>query len=206
MARAKIMLSPTERQLVVDAGWILTKNAVIEKVYALFGQTSAEYGLLLDRHPKLKTDAGPRSPKISKGEQYEGLPWVMLDHPRNFSGQDAFAIRSFFWWGNFCSITLQLSGAYLRQYSENVNRYLAQYPGDWLVCTGEDAWEHHLRADRYVPATTQTVRQELPFLKIAKKIPLQEWDRLPDFFCKGFEEILVMLEGSADLHTATGRH
>ena len=33
------------------------------------------------------------SPKISKGENYKGLPYVMLDYPRCFGKTDIFAIR-----------------------------------------------------------------------------------------------------------------
>jgi hypothetical protein len=192
MARAKITLSPTERQLVTDAGWILTKNAVIGKVYDLFGGLSDDYTLLLEKHGIPAEDTGPRSPKISKGEQYEGLPWVMLDHPRNFSGSNAFAIRSFFWWGHFCSITWHLAGTYLEKYAGRVQEYLADNPGEWLVCTGEDAWEHHLRNSR-PPAEAMIQWNEMSFLRISKKISLDEWDMLPEFFCNSYEEILRMI-------------
>ena len=97
MTSTKVTLSPKELELVNDTGWILTKNAIIAKVYALFGQLSEQYGTALEQHPYLlQGETSFRSPKIAKGEQYEGLPWVMLDHPRCFTGSDTFAIRSFF--------------------------------------------------------------------------------------------------------------
>jgi hypothetical protein len=88
MSPAKVTLSPKELELVNNADWILTKNAVIGKVYELFGQLSEYIVAELAKHPSL-TEQGIdfRSPKISKGEQYEGLPWVMLDHPRHFTNE-----------------------------------------------------------------------------------------------------------------------
>jgi hypothetical protein len=124
MMRTKVTLSPKELELVNNAGWILTKNAIIQKVYLMFGGLSEAYRAAIEKDAHITIeDIGPRSPKISKGEQYEGLPWVMLDYPRNFSGQDAFGIRSFFWWGNFCSITLQLSGRFQEKYAPAIEYY-----------------------------------------------------------------------------------
>ena len=77
--KAKVSLSAFEYQLVTDESFILTKNTIIQKVYTLFGNLSDDYHALLLRIPDSP------SPKISKGENYKGLPYVMLDHPRIFS-------------------------------------------------------------------------------------------------------------------------
>ena len=60
------------------------------------------------------------SPKISKGENYKGLPWLVLDYPRYFNKEDIFAIRTLFWWGNFFSITLHISGKYKMRYEKKI--------------------------------------------------------------------------------------
>src|SRR5688572_20484305 len=108
-----VKLSKEELGMVTDAGLILTKNRIIQKVYDLFGEVSMVYQQQHDRFP---VEVVAVSPKISRGENYRGLPWVMLDYPRRFSQADVFAIRSFFWWGGFFSFTLQLKGSYLHQY------------------------------------------------------------------------------------------
>ena len=94
---AKVQLSAEEMRLVRDAAWILTKNSVMGKVVAMFGELSG----------------GWKEPKISKGENYKGLPWVMLDYPRVFGKEDVYAIRTFFLWGHAFSITLHLKGCLL---------------------------------------------------------------------------------------------
>jgi hypothetical protein len=202
MSPAKLMLSPKELELVNDPGWILTKNAIIEKVYALFGGLNESYGKILGSNDLMaKDNGGFRSPKITKGEQYENLPWVMLDHPRCFDGENVLAIRSFFWWGNFCSITLLLSGSYRKKYEAAVQQYFSgkridsKDDGDWFICVNEDPWQHHFRKNNYQPIT-EWGNQDfagLPFIKLGKKISLQEWDNLNHFFEENYTEILKML-------------
>lgn len=193
MQRTKIVLSPEERQLVADAGVILTKNAVIGKVCALFGVLSAEYSELLQQFPALIADAGARSPKISKGEQYLGFPWVMLDQPRNFEGENSFAIRSFFWWGHYCSITLHLSGTFHKKYGAAVMEKIKSADG-WQIGVGEDAWQHHHGEDNYHLVSQFTGdTMQLPFLKISKQFALEEWDRLDELYISAYRQILEWL-------------
>lgn len=199
MSPAKVTLSPKELELVNDAGWILTKNTVIQKVYTLFGNLSEAYKTILENNPSIINNGIDfRSPKISKGEQYEGLPWVMLDHPRYFAGDDVFAIRTFFWWGNFCSITLQLSGSFQKRYAGAVQKYIDKMGGDnagWYICINKDPWQHHFRHDNYLPLIEWKNRSValLPFIKLAKKTGLQDWDNLEKFFEDTCIEMLGML-------------
>jgi hypothetical protein len=203
MSKAKVRLSAKEQELVVNADWILTKNAIIQKVNAFFGEVCETYQGLVANHPALANDpAFAIGPKISKGDQYEGLPWVMLDYPRVFSVKDVFAVRTFFWWGNQMSITLQLQGKYQQFYGNVIQQYFflragnphAQYP--WYVCINpEDPWQHHFREDNYVPAAQfpPAAFAQLPFIKLAKKIPLEEWDDMEFFLQETFKDILLLL-------------
>ena len=104
-------ISADEQALVANSDWIFAKNAIMAKAIALFGGLS---GRLLEEWQK---NDWPREllrtpPKISKGENYKGLPWVVLDYPRLFGREDVFAIRTLFWWGNYFSVTLHLKGIY----------------------------------------------------------------------------------------------
>ena len=203
MSSAKVTLSPEEQELVANTDWILTKNRVIQKVYALFGDVAEAYRrqiqtqVLFDQEQVLT-----RSPKISKGEQYEGLPWVMLDYPRHYLTTDSFGIRTFFWWGNGFSITLQLSGKYLQQYAEQVQQYLADsnISAGWLIGVGADPWQHHFREDNYQPYANRGKQAltELWFIKLTKRFPLSQWDNMETLLEKSFMEILQMLLTGAE--------
>ena len=186
---ANVKLSKDEFELVTSAQFILTKNAIIKKVYELFGDLSQEYMNIADIG--LPQEVLSISPKIAKGENYRELPWVMLDYPRNFSQQNVFAIRSFFWWGNFFSITLQVQGFYKEAYQSMIMKNFSN--GWWYCINANDAWQHHFEETNYKKFDPEIDINKLPFIKLAKKIPLQEWDNAFDFYLDSFKEIVGLL-------------
>jgi hypothetical protein len=113
---AKIALSEKELELVCSTDWILTKHSVIEKVYRLFGSLALSMqGFVEENKTILPAIVSASNPKISRGENYLKFPYVMLDYPRHFTKEDSLAIRTLFWWGNFFSINLHLSGSSKQQ-------------------------------------------------------------------------------------------
>ena len=152
MSLAKIQLSPEELILVQDAGILLTKNIIIEKVYTLFGELASELSVWLKEQPPFLTEEILlSSPKISRGEKYKGLPYVMLDYPRCFGKENIFAVRTFFWWGNYFSVTLHLKGKYQQQYMPIIQekiQFLAK-AGFRLSISG-DEWEQDMGSAEFV--------------------------------------------------------
>lgn len=190
----KITLSDKELELVCDTGWILTKHAIIQKVYDLFGAVLPQLQDSMNAaRDHLTQEVFNVSPKISKGENYKLLPYVMLDYPRYFVKDDTIAIRTFFWWGNFFSVSLQLSGVFK---TAAMNTLVQQY--EWLreeayfICVEDDPWEHHFETINFIPIRELTAEQfsgillRKPFVKIAKKIPLDQWKDVPGFIVDTF--------------------
>jgi hypothetical protein len=180
MEVTKIHLSPTEKEMVSDAGIILTKNIIQKKVIGLLQTVQEDIS-------KGSKDLSPFlfsvPPKISKGENYEGLPYAILDFPRIADKEDLCFIRSMFWWGNFFSSTLHVSGNYKNALVKNIEK-IRQLPETGLYYLGinSDPWVHHFRTDNYKPLQ-EISRQDLeerfqtmPFIKIAAKFPLEEWE------------------------------
>ncbi|TWI81231.1 hypothetical protein IQ13_2247 [Lacibacter cauensis] len=189
--KANVSLSAFERQLVSDPAWILTKNGIIEKVYALFGNLSETYKQtgLLQKLPAEITAAGA---KISKGENYEGLPYVMLDYPRCFSKENVFAVRTFFWWGHFFSITLHMKGTYLQQYNASI---LAYEPiltaNDVWVNNSDEEWHHHFRSNNMQLLNgNKTLLQNRQILKLAFVCSLVDWDFAEEILEQKFRLLL----------------
>ncbi len=203
MAGANVKLSKKELLLVCDEQFILTKNHIISKVYELFGELNSQFVILQKNNSGFFPPAAlAYSPKIYKGEQYKNLPYVLLDCPRLFNKEDVFAIRCFFWWGNFFSITLHVAGIYRETYCLPVfNAIQVTRDNGWHICVNENEWEHHFAADNYMSITAYLANDsnaqvfpEKRFFKIAKKIPLQDWDAAPDFFINTYAEIIEMLK------------
>ena len=115
-------------------------------------------------------------PKIAKGENYRQLPYVILDYPRCFDKENVFAIRTMFWWGNFFSCSLHLSGMYKILFAKALqkNIYLLQ-KNNFYICINKDEWQHHFEADNYFPVDIlteekiKTIITQQHFIKVAVK-------------------------------------
>lgn len=192
---ANVSLSSFEQELVTDANWILTKNKIIQKVFILFGELSEAYQAhaLLQHLPDEVLKAPP---KISKGEFYEGLPYVMLDYPRCFGKDDVFAIRTFFWWGNFFSITLHLKGKYKQQYKASIEDAIIKNKlNNAWINVSDDEWLHHFQNNnmRMIEPAPAIELGSKNLIKLAYKLDLKNWDAAKEFLMKSFDHYLQML-------------
>jgi hypothetical protein len=195
---SKLMLSPHELQLVTDTNLILTKRTIIDKVCQLFGtHAQAAQQTLQNVKQQLPQNISSSSPKISKGENYLQLPWVMLDYPRCFEKENVFAMRSFFWWGHFFSVTLQLGGEYKKMLEQNIlthTQVLQQ--NNYYLCIGNTPWQHHLQADNYAAAAQLTkaeIEEQImnrPFIKITATHSLQHWHTVLQWLDESFCEMI----------------
>lgn len=197
---ANIKLSVAEYELAGNKEILLLKNEIIQKVKIFFGHLCTDYrNEIHSCQSNLITPLSLDFQKISRGENHEGLPFVILDFPAIFSKEEVFAVRTLFWWGNFCSITLHLKGKYKNAYMPKI--LAAKQSDDWLIGMSGNEWEHSIEKNHYellrnCDRKNENFQMNLqkPFFKIAKKMDLSNWDVMPDFFKKNFQEILKMLQ------------
>jgi hypothetical protein len=197
MSLAKIQLSQEELLLVQNAELLLTKNRIIEKVYDMFGVLLIDVKKLFSTYTWLPPEIFLASPKISKGENYQGLPYVMLDYPRCFGKTDTFAMRTMFWWGNFFSTTIHLKGEYKRQLAPRLQEYLPVLKKHhFFISIHTDEWRHDFKPDNYMPlirSNAKIIEDSLinrDFCKISGKIALHEWNEAPARLLTFYEIIL----------------
>ena len=197
---AKIHLSELETDLLKNKEWILTKHSITNKVYKLFGALNEIYKEVSEEEntflPGFHKNAGG---KISKGENYEGLPYVMLDYPSLFSKENIFAVRTMFWWGNFFSITLHIAGEkyILKGDFSLLLNYLRE--NNFFVCINENGWHHNFEPSNYIAVKDidlQMLEQisARNFFKISKKLELDRWNEAPEFLQKSFREIIGFIK------------
>lgn len=196
MSGAKIRLSQEEQELLADPDIILTKNRILASVVALLGAVSAEETAMAERlRNRLPAAFFKMPPKISRGEQYQGLPWVMLDYPRNFDQPGTLAVRQFCWWGHFYSSTLLVSGEYMHRLMENSSRW----PDGCLLCMQDDPWEHHLTTESVQPISGKPAGEiarlltNKKFLKLSLQRPISCWEGVDSFYLDGFRNWLDLL-------------
>jgi len=192
---AKVQLSAEEMRLVRDPAWILTKNSVMGKVVAMFAELSGVIrvgGAHRVAPPRRAQGSGGKEPKISKGENYKGLPWVMLDYPRVFGKEDVYAIRTFFLWGHAFSITLHLKGGYKERFLPAILARRAELAAAGFgIGISEDEWAHEHTEETYGPlrdggggqgkiGATNEIPGERAWLKLSARVGLEHWDEAPE--------------------------
>ena len=202
MNAAKIRLSPEERELVMNAGWILTKNNILQKINGQLAELqSAQQEYLQNFSQSLPAAIMHSSPKISKGENYKGLPYLILDYPKYFDQSAVFAIRTMFWWGNFFSTTLHLAGIFKEEFQEKI---IAAFPlwqeNGFSCCVNQEQWEHDFEPGNYKPAAALSLTEfgnqirNKSFCKVAKRIHLDNWEELPGLLLADYK-LLVTIAG-----------
>lgn len=201
MSEAKVRFSEDEIRLIKNAGWILTKNEVIRKVCEFFGLLAEQMQNQVNRLPYHSSVSSETRAKISRGEQYQGLPYVVLDYPRAFSKENVFAIRTLFWWGNYFSISLHLKGMYKEQWTENIIRHFSELANNhFYLCISNDEWAHEINESDYKKinqCNLEWFREYLyrkSFCKLSVKIGLDDWEQAGNLLLTHYQTILHTLE------------
>lgn len=176
-------LNRDELDLLSDTSFFLRKKQLINRIVQLYGTIEEEYDLIYQHHrQKLPVNLSGKRGKISRGENYKGLPYVILDAPALFEKGGVFAFRTLMWWGQSFSITFHLSGTYFDQHVDTIFPALNQLDGDILICINTKEWEHHHEPENYIPLDTFLKSKDnnldylrkKGFLKLSKMLPLDK--------------------------------
>jgi hypothetical protein len=182
------LLFPDELNLLENPVFYQLKQRLSDKIQLLLGECSRELAPVIEAHADIIPEhirAIP--PKISRGENYLGFPWMILDQPRYFKNDDVFAIRTLCWWANSFSITLQLAGPSLQRSLPGLTAAATLLAGKgYYAGINKDPWLHHFGSDNYTrlsdstnPAAIIKTAAENGFLKIMQRITLDQYAELP---------------------------
>jgi hypothetical protein len=197
MNQAKLQLSAEEMRMAANKEFILTKQEVIKKVCELMGALSVN----MQKHITEKGGYFPpeiinSSPKISKGEQYRQMPYVVLDYPRFFSKEDVFAVRMFFWWGHYFSSTLHLKGKYLSKYSAAIIQAIGEgLLDEYDMESNGDEFNFDLNSGNYqkiknAMSHTAIDAYQFSFLKLSRSYSINDSNEIPDLLFEDFKKYL----------------
>ena len=122
-----------------------------------------------------------RTGKIFRGENYNGLPYLILDYPKYFGKDSVYAFRTMFWWGKYFSCTLHLTPL---PKEINYNNLLRK---DIYICVNDNPWQYHYEKDNYIRVDAlsekklKTILRKNNFIKLSRKIDLKSYKKLPMF-------------------------
>ena len=185
MEVSKIQLSSAEMELMQNAAIILTKNNILQKTKQLLEDVQqAQTGYVRNNALLAGNDIFHVSPKISRGENYLGLPYLILDYPRQSSHSHFFFIRTMFWWGNFFSCTIHLANESKELFKEKIRRSYHQLE-NYYMSINDDPWVHHLNESDYRKISSMNKKEfeeaceNFTHIKIAGRHSLTEWEKMP---------------------------
>lgn len=185
-----------EFEIFRDRKFLLAKASVMAKIKDLLTETRKEIDAMQNNRI-METQAFMKSGKISRGENYLGLPYMVLDYPAIFTKEDIFAFRTMFWWGNYFSVTLQLSGLSLAMFRSGILTSFQKLLGqEMYICVSASPWQYHFGPDNYQILSDEhrQLVSDATFLKFSKKLDLEKWENLPGFaadFYNMFSRVLM---------------
>jgi hypothetical protein len=194
MEVSKVQLSGAELDLVHNADIILTKNRIIRKAISLFEALQDQMLNTIQHTGAQVADIYRTPPKISRGENYRELPYVVLDYPRTAHMGNLAFIRTLFWWGHFFSSTLHVSGFYRERTVQPASAafHLLAKKG-YYIGIQSDPWQHHFEKDNYqkLSEITEAAFPDLllahSHIKIAARWPLAVWNDAGDKLLESWE-------------------
>ena len=196
-------LSGKEFNYIQDKDFLLTKHIIITKIKSELAhiEKALTHTIKISK-TDIPVEVLQRAGKISKGENYRGLPYLVLDHPRYFKKEGVFAFRTMFWWGHFFSSTFHLQGKYLDLYRNNIlDQILSLKNNNLYICNGATPWEYHYEPDNYLFIDTleekelQNLIKTKDFIKISSRLDLKKWYALEEFTIRTFTLMSQFLNG-----------
>lgn len=184
------MLTKDDFSIISDQDFLIHKRAVLGKITTLLSEV--EVGLKNSKSMDstlLPIGTLTKSGKISRGDNYKGLPYLVLDYPRYSHGNEIFLFRTMFWWGNYflCMLISQNCSHRLKDNlpTEKVGFFLNHGKSPWNYDLADVSWKPMNKA--------QTLSGPLPFISIGKRVNFNEIDQLADISRATFDTVLSFL-------------
>jgi len=190
----KLNLSSAELKTIHNTDFFAVKASAAKKIDHLLAEARDEIKKVIEKNKFAFPDGVDASTgKIFRGENYSGLPYLVLDYPKYFSKESVFAFRTMFWWGNFFSCTMHLQGRALEEHRGLLIHDLNSLKNKNIyVCVNSDPWQYHYQKSNYLPVDKLSGPElkkllcEKEFLKFSRKIPIKDYKKLAQFAAESF--------------------
>lgn len=196
----KFIPTNTELEVASDTNFFDVKRELTTKIV----MTLEQYGEILLQEiisPMLQKQGIQRvGVKVSRGENFKGYPYIVLDCPKLQNTNTEIICRTIFRWGHSWSLHFTVQGKTFERINKSLPDFLNVLATDWLVYTGENIWEQDTDSVFFVPmfsiseaAFTQTIKRQV-FCKIATKINLSDAVEWPPFPQQKYQVLFDLLK------------
>lgn len=192
MRKSTIKLTKHELNFARNTSYPLAKHQIVQKVSQLFQHLGQKLVRDFENHPLIQSTEY----KITRGDNYRFMPYLVLDFPRITGKNFPITCRTFFWWGHYfsCTIIVQTALIDLDKTAE-----LLAFKRKTRLLVGADLWEQDLQSAAYTklsklsPGEIKTLLEQQEYLKIATKIALSEFEGLEEPATKAYSKMLSQI-------------
>jgi hypothetical protein len=172
----------------------ITKNIItsLSDVLSALEETTAPF------QNSLKAEYLKKNKKISKGENYLGLPYYVLDYPGHFKKEEIFAFRIMIWWGNEISFTLHLGGTVKSKFEQILQTKKSEID-HYCICVNDLPWTYHFNESNYLlikdlsDIKYSEILKGKSFIKISTRLDIQEIGNIKEHAVKHLSQFLHVL-------------
>jgi hypothetical protein len=155
------------------------RRALVEQLSVWLGHALVD---LKQRHNAAFTSLVPDAAlngKITRGDNHQGFPYLLLDYPNHFSKDDILAARNMIWFGNGFHCTLHVRGNDL--VSRVLNNLEKQTHENFFICTNVHEWIHDVNENDWISAAhlTEATRNDIHqrgWIKLGRQLNLHQPD------------------------------
>jgi len=175
LQNSSFKLTNKEFELILGTEYPLLKKNAIEKIQAHLH----ELGEQLIKNQLITRPLPTTSYKISKGENYLNLPYLVLDLPKIDGNHFPILCRTLFWWGKYFSFNV-----FIRKDAYDMVSFEKKIKSQSMkgihVLQSDKIWQQDLDTEDYnqVSKWPENIITEGPYLKLSIKHPIEEIDTL----------------------------
>ena len=191
-----LIFNDSELKIINDDVFLIKKEAITQKIIEYFNHISIELRNEFSKKALCEYWDLSIAPKISRGEKYNSLPYIVLDYPSYFNKEDIFCFRIIFLWSKQFNCNLILKGLPLLKFESHIkehegalkkNKYILEY--------NSSPWEHEIgkRLHNSDNLINYSFKKKEAYLKISKSLPLEHMISLEELSKNMLKDIITVL-------------
>ncbi|MFA7381036.1 MAG: hypothetical protein WC150_11270 [Bacteroidia bacterium] len=196
----KIIPTNAELEIASNTNFFDVKRELTAKIVVALEQFGEQLLQEVVTSVFLKTGIQRAGLKVSKGENFKGYPYIVLDCPRLYSTDTEVICRTIFRWGHGWSLHFTVQGKTFSRVNHSLPFFSASLSSDWLLYTGENIWEQDVDSVFFLPtlsisetSLSHTINRQ-GFFKIATQINLSDAVEWPPFPQQTYQILFDLLK------------
>ena len=185
-----------ELKIISDDLFLKKKELIIQKIIKSFNNISIDLKKEYLLHNVNNYWDYKLAPKISRGEKYNELPYIVLDYPSYFNKEDICSFRVIFLWANQFSCNLLLKGEPLYEFEKRIKKkHQFLINEGYILNYKKSPWTHEVENDSPYSSDfmNYSFRTKNAYLKISKSLPLKNLIELPQLSKNMLKDIITVM-------------